>query len=259
MIARVVLLVAVVTGGGAVARAQDQPAPARPSQSDQDRSRALYEEGSRAYKDGQYQKAVELFLSAYELSHAPAILFNVAQAYRLAGACERALSYYRRSLEEEPDAANRAEVEERIAEMERCADQPAETDAAAGTQPPAATSDLGGGEPGRLTAPAPERPSPYRPVLPLLTIGLGATAAVAGGVIYFQARAKFDEVEPTCPCEPDAFSGWETATDASYVLMGAGVVAAGAGLIWWWRQSHREPRRIGLVPTAGGVGWAGSF
>ncbi len=256
MLRNAAVVMVAVTIGAAPVRAQGD--------ADQARSKALYQEGSRAYKDGEYERAVELFLSAYDLSRAPAILFNIAQAYRLAGSCDRALAYYRRSLAEEPDASNRAEVEERIAEMERCADQKAQQQAdpesAAGAggdreaEPPAAATT-----PVRLTAQAPERPASERSRLPLVTVGLGAAAALAGGVIYFQARAKFDEVEDSCPCEPGSFSGWETATDASYVLMGAGVVAAGAGLVWWWRQSHREPRRLGLVPAAGGIGWAGSF
>jgi tetratricopeptide (TPR) repeat protein len=248
VIARVAVVVLLVISGGAPARAQD----------DQARSKALYDEGSRAYKAGDYRRAVERFLAAYELSRAPAILFNIAQAYRLDGACEEALVYYRRSLAEEPDAANRAEVEERIEEMERCADQkkapPAETRAAepppsAAVPPPAAVA---------MRAPE-ERPRARRSILPLVTAGAGAAALLTGGIIYLQARAKFVEVEEDGPCEPGSFSGWETATNASYLLMAGGLAATAAGLIWWWRQPDGEPDRIGLVLTANGVGWAGSF
>ena len=271
MIARAVVLVAFLTAGGAAARAQD------PARADQERSRALYDEGSRAYKAGDYPKAIERFLAAYDLSHVPAILFNVAQAYRLQGACDRALEYYRRSLTEEPNAANRAEVEERIDEMQRCTDQQAreradahvededddESDDPVGSAGALTAAPEPGGTaapPAALTARAPERPPARRSILPIVTTGIGAAAAVTGGIIYLQARAKFDEVEATCPCEPGSFSGWETATDVSYLLMGAGAVTAGAGLIWWWRQStHRRPKPIGLVPTAGGVIWAGAF
>jgi tetratricopeptide (TPR) repeat protein len=248
------VLVAVLCAGASAARAQPEDTQAR--------SRALYDEGSRAYKAGDYPRAIEKFLAAYDLSGAPAILFNIAQAYRLAGNCQRALEYYRRSLDEEPEAANRAEVEERIAEMQACVEQAAqqkeeatpepepepEPEPAASAPPPPVAVDL--------VAPRRKRSS----VLPLVTAGVGAAAAVAGGIIYLQARAKFDQVEESCPCEPGSFSGWETATDASYVLMGAGVVVAGAGLIWWWRQSHSQrPQRIGVVPTARGVGWSASF
>lgn len=256
MVTRVVLVIAILMAGATGAQAQDKD--------EQARSRALYDQGSRAYKAGDYPRAIELFLAAYELSHAPAILFNVAQAYRLAADCQRALDYYRRSLAEEPDAANRDEVEERVSEMQACVDKQApderekEPEPAAEVEPPTTAPP-----PAAVTMTeedrAPARPAARRAVLPLVTAGVGAAAAVAGGVLYLQARAKFDDVEATCPCEPGSFSGWETATDASYVLMGAGVVVAGAGLIWWWRQSHRAPGNVAVVPTARGIGWAASF
>ena len=257
MIARALLLVLFLTAGATPARAQD-------ADDDTARSKELYDQGSRAYKAGEYRRAVELFLEAYDLSGAPAILFNIAQAYRLDGACADALIYYRRSLAEEPDAANRAEVEERIAEMETCKEKPsrapAEPPRAAVAAPPSAAAEppASAAAPSGLTARAPE-PTRRRSAVPLVVAGVGAAVAVTGAIIYLQASAKFDEVESTCPCEPGEFSGWETATDASYVLMGAGLATAAAGLIWRWRQSDGEPKRIGLVPTAGGIGWAGSF
>ena len=246
MKARLVLVMALLAG-----------ATARAEPDDQARSRALYDQGSRAYQDGDYPRAVELFTAAYELSRAPAILFNIAQAHRLGGDCEQALVYYRRSLAEEPDAANRAEVEERIAEMERCAaDRPRPEPEARSTPADAAPAPAA---PPRVEARAPAPPRSRRSILPLATVGVGATAALVGGIIYLQARAKFDEVEPTCPCEPGAFSGWETATDVSYLLMGVGTAAAAAGLVWWWRASDDEPARMGLRPTGRGVEWVGSF
>ena len=84
MVTRALLVLAVLlAAGGRVARAQEDDAQAS--------SRALYDEGSGAYKAGNYPRAIEKFLAAYELSHAPAILFNIAQAYRLASDCDRAL------------------------------------------------------------------------------------------------------------------------------------------------------------------------
>jgi tetratricopeptide (TPR) repeat protein len=229
----------------------------------QTRSKELYDQGSRAYKAGDYRRAVEHFLAAYQLSRAPAILFNIAQAYRLDGACDQALAWYRRSLAEEPDAANRAEVEERIAEMQRCADQPvderAETGERAETREPEPPPSAVAPSPATVEASAPERPRARRSILPLVTMGAGAAVAVTGGIIYLQARSKFDEVEATCPCEPGSFSGWETATDASYLLMAGGLAGVAAGLIWWIKQPDGEPLRTGLVPTARGVGWATSF
>lgn len=244
------------------------PAAAQPAASDADLARAkdLYDEGSREYAAAHYDRAIELFLGAYGLSGHPAILFNVAQAYRLQGpgSCDQALSYYRRALAEEPDAANRAEIEERIGEMERCvAQQPAVR-----ATPPAPVRSIAApaSSSGRaMPAPAPgvagDRDDAGRPVGPIVTVAIGGAAALTGVLIYWQARAKYDEVEPTCPCEPGTFDGWETATHVSYGLMAAGSVVAAGGLVWWWRESSRGRRapRLGLVPTAGGVQWTAAF
>lgn len=46
-------------------------------------------------------------------------LYNLGQSYRLANDAEQALYFYRAYLRTAPDSANRAEVEERIAALEK--------------------------------------------------------------------------------------------------------------------------------------------
>jgi tetratricopeptide (TPR) repeat protein len=214
---------------------------AQPSD-DRQQAKSLYDEGSSEYREGHYDRAIELFQQAYARAHAPGLLFNIAQAYRLKGAsfCTQALDYYRRTLAEDPSADNRVEIEERIGEMETCVRRATPT------------------EPAR---PAPEpvtEPTTQRRYAPLITAGAGAAVAITGGIIYWRARVKFDEVEPTCPCPPGTFSGWETATNASYVMMGVGTLAFAGGLIW----SSIAPgpnNRVGIVPTLGGIQYTAAF
>src|SRR5688500_14463692 len=106
--ASVAAIAAIVVAWHAAPAAAQPAAP--PTDADLARAKALYDEGSQAYADASYDRAIELFLAAYGLSRRPAILFNVAQAYRLQGPawCAQAATYYRRALDEEPDAANRA-------------------------------------------------------------------------------------------------------------------------------------------------------
>jgi hypothetical protein len=60
-------------------------------------------------------------VQAYETFNAPEFLFNIAQAYRQDGNCERALFFYRRYLAAKPSARNRTEVEGFMKELEgRC-------------------------------------------------------------------------------------------------------------------------------------------
>lgn len=81
-------------------------------------AREHYRAATAAYEVGQFDEAIKEFSEAYKLKTDPTILFNLAQAYRLAGRKQDALRQYRMYLVKVPNAPNRAEVEQRIAELE---------------------------------------------------------------------------------------------------------------------------------------------
>jgi hypothetical protein len=81
-------------------------------------ARPYYEKGATEYNLGHFGDAIAQFEKAYELDPAPILLFNIAQAHRQNGNNERAAFFYRRYLEQEPNAANRADVEKRIKDLE---------------------------------------------------------------------------------------------------------------------------------------------
>ncbi len=82
-----------------------------------------YETGIREFDLGRYDEAAQEFVDAYELVGEPAILYNIAQAYRLGERFEKSAQFYRSFLRHMGQVANRAEIEGRIAEMdERAAD-----------------------------------------------------------------------------------------------------------------------------------------
>ena len=81
-------------------------------------ARPYYEKGATEYNLGHFPDAIAQFEKAYELDPAPILLFNIAQAHRQNGNNERAAFFYRRYLEQEPNAANRADVEKRIKDLE---------------------------------------------------------------------------------------------------------------------------------------------
>ncbi len=106
----------------AVARA-DPPSSSPPSLPNVDpeaEARALYEVGDRHFELGEYDQAIEYFRRAYERSARPGLMFNMAQAYRLTHDCAHALPLYRDYLRLEPEASNRAKIEEYIAAMAQC-------------------------------------------------------------------------------------------------------------------------------------------
>lgn len=94
--------------------------PARSQAPDQAaRVRELYESGTTHYNLREYQDALSDFKSAYRMRPDPVFLFNIAQCYRQLGDPEQAASYYRAFRRELPDAANRADVDRLIAEMDK--------------------------------------------------------------------------------------------------------------------------------------------
>src|SRR5262249_500254 len=81
-----------------------RPAPAR-----DEKARGVYEDGRHAYDLADYDRAIEAFRAAYELTEAPELLFDAAQAYRRKGnsGCRMALEFYKNYVRVERDAARR--------------------------------------------------------------------------------------------------------------------------------------------------------
>jgi hypothetical protein len=77
-----------------------------------------YEKGQRAYDVGKYADAIDEYAKVYEIGGNPAMLFNIAQAYRLNKQPGEAVRFYKRFLQRAPNAPNRADVEQKIAELE---------------------------------------------------------------------------------------------------------------------------------------------
>jgi Tetratricopeptide repeat len=91
---------------------------ARASDVDKKAARPHYEKGATEYNLGHFADAIAEFEKAYELDPAPILLFNIAQAHRQNGNNERAAFFYRRYLEQAPNAANRADVDKRIKDLD---------------------------------------------------------------------------------------------------------------------------------------------
>jgi len=100
------------------------PAPSPPlnpaTMTDEERkaeAKRLYEVGLSAYNLGNFEEAIKAFSDAYAISAAPGLLFNIAQSHRLKKDYEKATYFYQTYLRLKPDAANRADVEQRLTEM----------------------------------------------------------------------------------------------------------------------------------------------
>jgi tetratricopeptide (TPR) repeat protein len=163
--------------------------------------RAHFEAGMAHFNLQEYDDAIKEFESGYRLKPDPVLLYNLAQAHRLAGHNERALYFYRAYLRSEPGARERDEVEARIRDLEAVRER---EPARQSEHPPEAfsrpTKNAG---PSQTTIPAPASPASS-----LSTERLTATAA------------------PTKAKKPVYKTWWLWTTVAGAVVVGAAVGTA---------------------------------
>ncbi len=82
-----------------------------------------FKRGVKLYNLGHFQEAIPEFEKAYDFDPQPILLFNIAQSHRQNGNKERALFFYRRYLEQEPNTTKRADVEQRMKELAQAVQQ----------------------------------------------------------------------------------------------------------------------------------------
>jgi tetratricopeptide (TPR) repeat protein len=159
-----------------------------------------YERGLSAYALGNYPEAAAEYEKAFSFRPDPALLYNAAQAHRIAGNKPRALLLYQNYLRLFDNVSNRAEVERHIAQLKRAI----ETDKQSATSPP--TEPVSPGKPLASDKIAPRPVAAPEPV----------PAAVAEPVVQRAAE----------PSRPVYKKGWFWG-----VMVGAAVVVgAGVGL-----------------------------
>src|SRR5450432_3997317 len=148
-------------------------------------AREHYQRGTPGYDLGRYADAIKEFEAAYEIKNDPALLYNLAQSHRLAGNSEQALHVYRTYLRYVPKVANRAEIEERIKQLDQLVAQKNAAQTAPPTQaipanePPA----TGTTAPPPTSAPPPEpAPSAGMPGAPEPAPGMTGPPSAAPGL-----------------------------------------------------------------------------
>ena len=168
-----------------------------------------YDKATRAYDVGKYQEAIEQYQKAYEIGGDAAMIYNIAQAYRLSDQLSEAIRFYRRYLQRSPSAPNREVVERRIAELEKVVEErkrsgppmvqaaptpsptplmPIPGTASSGGPPASGSSMPIGGEPSQ-GFPSATAPSELPPPATLQTSGRERKTHVAVGAVLLGAAA----------------------------------------------------------------------
>lgn len=211
------------------------------------RAEALGAKARDAYRADDFDRAIELYIEAYETAASPGFLFNIAFVYdRKLGDAELARDYYQRVVAfpgADPEMVARAR--ERLAELEATPRLP-RPDPPPGPDPPPERPPAA-----PATPPTPAGGPPTAPMA--LVIGGGAVfaAGIVTGVVASMTESDFAG-EPDLDRRRDLQSAGRTQALVADVLMVTGVVAAGVGaVLWLLDDGGAEPD--GSVHVAPGV------
>jgi tetratricopeptide (TPR) repeat protein len=231
------------------------------------KARTLAERG-RAYHDaGDYANAINAFTQAYVIAPSPALLFNLAQAYRLKGDCEDAALMYRRYLGTNPSPEGRGLAEAHLASVERCIHMlslhiPVEAPAGRAAAPPPRDKLV-------VAKTPPAAPSRKAQLEKDVGIGLvlGGSVAVAAATYYTiaahsassdvaAAYAKGAKWKDVAPIDERG----KTAATRAKILGAGGALGIAGGIVTYLIGRHTERIPIAVASTSHsvelGMSWA---
>jgi tetratricopeptide (TPR) repeat protein len=255
---------------------------------DRRQAREHFEKGTRLYELGHFDEAIKEYETAYQLKNDPTLLFNVAQAHRLAGQHQQALFNYRSYLHKVPNASNRDEVERLIVELQKRLDQPTPSATKAEPTPavepdrptPPATSPVTptpaaaqSAPSAVVTSPAPDRGASSRrtyKVAGLSLLGIGALGLIGGVTSTALTVSASNSVtqeatqhQPFDPSKQHAGKATQLAADVLYSIGGAAVLSGAVLTYLGLRKPKLRSVARNLSPTIGlasvGVAWTGTF
>jgi tetratricopeptide (TPR) repeat protein len=230
--------------------------PAALADEDREEARRLFVLAERAYAEERWETALEQYTSAYEAAPLPGFLFNIGQCHRKLEHWDIAADFFRRYLEAVPNAPNRADAEELLAEA--LVHAPPETSGDDGGAP----EPLPDRDAGRHAAPSPPPPVPAADAGP--SIGLPTWITLGAGLLFSgiaagfaldlsAAQSSFDDDSLDCARRPDRCrelrDRGETAATLRTVFLvgGVGALAAGGVLLVLDLKRPADDRPAGVA------------
>ncbi|HEY1811477.1 MAG TPA: hypothetical protein VGG74_03920 [Kofleriaceae bacterium] len=251
---------------------------------DDARAAALYDEGKRHFDLGEYRAAIAAWRQSYLLSNEPLLLFNIAQAYRLAGDCAQANRFYANYKRTVPAPSNRVELEQAMAVCANVEPATGDTDlpvepsapktnppaVVAPTAPPTPTSPSGSRMPSLPTPAASASDVSRGGALRITGLALAGAGVIAGVVAIVSAVHASNEAS-TISNEP-AGTTWTGALSSDYSsgesaqtrarVLGAigGAALVGGGLVWWLGHRMGNARvDVAIAPGHSQVSFSCAF
>jgi len=231
------------------------PALAQPVQE----AKQHFKAGKTLQDAGKYAEAAVEYQAAYDLDPRPPMLFNIAQAHRLASHKQVALDFYKRYLAAEPDGAGAREARQWITELQHQleAERPLPTQPEPSPPLPQPPPDTSPRPPAETPPIAPAKSSRTLRIAGLAVGGAGAVTLGLGVAFGLKARSAADEItghkDSWTQAEKDTFEAGQRANRnmiIAYVVGGA-MVATGGVLYTLGARAHvapvAGPRTAGLV------------
>jgi tetratricopeptide (TPR) repeat protein len=210
---------------------------ARVAAADTSEAEQLFQQGQAAYDGKRYADAIAAWDRAYQLSKLPAMLFNIAQAHRLAGHCALAVENYRKFVQLDPAAEDKPAAEQFIRELGTCG----------ATTTPATP----------VTVPHTEDRGRGKRIAGISSGTAGVLMLVAGGYFGNVASGNAADIRTACAsgCEwtdiESKDAAGRRAEKLQYVFLGAGAAAVATG-VWLYLRGARA-RDVLVEPQPGGA------
>lgn len=245
-------------------------------------ARKHYELGTKYYDLQRYADAAKEYEAAFVIKDDPALLFNIGQAYRLARNPRKAIGAYRSYLRRVPNDPRRAEVEKRIADLQKQIDReeqnaespptgtlpPTDEGARPATPPPGATTAPAGTAPATpaaeaapavVSAPAPAAASASvrnKKLAAYVVGGIGVAALGAGlglELAAWSTNKSLTNPSPGTHFDPSKESSVkvEQAAGITLLAVGGAAVATGVALLLYARYEQRHARAVAIAPSLG--------
>jgi tetratricopeptide (TPR) repeat protein len=206
-------------------------------------------DGIAAQNRGDYDQAIELYAKADAVKHVPVLIFDMAQAQRLAGRLDEARKLYEQYLSEAPTGSEAPTARDWINDIKRRTPPPA-------APAPVVTPIAAPAQPETMTAVAvPALPGRNLRIAGIATAGVG-TVSLAIGIGYWVHSTTLNaeiakENPPAFDRSKDDAGHRANALAYAGGITGGALLIGGAALYYWGYQQGeqaRGPEHITLAP-----------
>lgn len=229
-------------------------------------ARGAHQAAKQFYERAEYARAIQYWRDVFRFDcNAIGTLLNIANAYERLGDRENAIFALETYVKRVPEGTDTTKIVTRIQNLKELQSQAAaaaSASASAAAPPPSATTPP---PPPSATTP-PVMVKPYG-VGPGVTVGIGAAAIVAGGILIPVGKLRVDEVTGICKekagqpagsdpvylCDNQALidkaESGQSMVIAGKVAMGIGAAAFIGGLVWEFVGNQPVPQEAGKPAT----------